>query len=144
VGGSYTLSGRAGLEGLAELHQLVEQVGRDHPELPSSDLAMMETAIIEVVGNVVEHGTPPGTIAYDFHLEVTTEHLRASLVETGDPVPMRAKSGDQDHELAESGRGLPLARAALSELRYERRGGLNAWTLTRLLRRQDHGSPQSP
>jgi serine/threonine-protein kinase RsbW len=133
VGGSYRLSGRAGIGGLAALHALVERVGRDHPELRASDLAMMETAVIEVVGNVVEHGTPPGAIGYDFCLEVTADHLHALLLETGDPVPMRARGDDQDLELAESGRGLAIARAVLSELRYERRGELNAWTLTRAL-----------
>jgi serine/threonine-protein kinase RsbW len=141
VGGSYTLSGRAGLDGIAALHLLVERVGHDHPELEPSDLAMMETAVIEVLGNVVEHGTPPGAIGYDFRLDVTGGHLRALLLETGDPVPMRAKGPDEDDELAESGRGMAIARAALSELRYERRGEVNAWTMTRVLPRRDGAQP---
>ena len=142
MGGSYTLSGRADIEWLAALHRLVERVGHDHPELRPSDLAKMETAIIEVIGNVVEHGTPPGAIGYEFSLEVADDRLQALLLETGDPVPLRAMDQDQDHELAESGRGLGIARAVLSELRYERRGDLNAWTLTRSLTPRDHDSPQ--
>jgi serine/threonine-protein kinase RsbW len=137
VGGSYTLEGHADVDGLAQLHQLIERAGGQHPEVEPLDLAMLETAVIEIAGNVVEHGTPPGQIRYAFHLEITGEHLRGLLVETGDPV--RMSEGVMEHdELSESGRGLGLARAVLTELRYERRGDTNAWVMTRLLEpRQD-------
>jgi serine/threonine-protein kinase RsbW len=100
---------------------------------------MLETALIEIAGNMVEHGTPPGQIRYTFSLEITDEHLHGLLVETGDPVRVGQGGPLQHDDLAESGRGLGLARAALTELRYERRGDTNAWLMTRLLERpQDH------
>ena len=34
-------------------------------------------------------------------------------------------------EMAESGRGLPLASAALDELDYRREGSSNVWTMVR-------------
>ena len=142
MAGSYALEGRATAAGLTSLHELVERIRDEHPEVDPVDLAMLETAVLELAGNVVEHGTPPGAIGYDFCLEVTADHLHALLLETGDPVPMRARSDDQDHELAESGRGLAIARAVLSELRYERRGELNAWTLTRALSPGEDDGPR--
>jgi serine/threonine-protein kinase RsbW len=128
------------VHGLAQLHQLIEQAGGDHPEIEPLDLAMLETALIEIAGNVVEHGTPPGEIRYEFRLEITDQHLHGLLVETGDPVRVREGVLVEHDELAESGRGLRLARAVLTELRYERRGDTNAWVMTRLLEgRQDQG-----
>jgi serine/threonine-protein kinase RsbW len=138
VGGSYTLEGHADVDWLAQLHQLMERAGGDHPEIEPLDLAMLETALIEIAGNVVEHGTPPGQIRYSFHLEVTGEHLHGLLVETGDPVRMSEGEVEERDELSESGRGMGLAHAVLTELRYERRGDTNAWVMTRLLEpRQD-------
>jgi serine/threonine-protein kinase RsbW len=130
VGGSYTLRGNAGADGLTLLHELMERVGSDHPGIEPLDLSMMETAVIEVAGNVVEHGTPPGALHYEFRLEVTKDHLRALFLDTGDPVPTPADGSVHD-DLAESGRGLWIARGALDELRYERRGATNAWIMTR-------------
>jgi serine/threonine-protein kinase RsbW len=132
VGGSYTLEGPADVAGLAQLHQLFERAGGDHPEVEPLELALLETALIEIAGNVVEHGTPPGQIRYAFHLEITAERLLGLLLESGDPVRLGDGVAAPD-ELSESGRGLGLARAALTELRYERRGNTNAWVMTRLL-----------
>lgn len=132
MGGSYSISGLATDAGLTELHDLLDRVRAECPELAASDLAMLETALIEIAGNVVEHGTPPGGIRYEFGLEVADDGLRGRLVDDGDEVVLQAESGNPD-AMAESGRGLLLARAALTELRYERRGGRNVWLLTRLL-----------
>ena len=133
MGGSYTSRGRATVDGLAVLHDLLERARVEHPEVEALDLAMLETALIEIVGNVVEHGTPPGALSYEFWLEIDGDELRGLLVETGDAVVLQPGSRDGD-TWSESGRGLPLARAALTELRYERRqDGTNAWTMTRQL-----------
>lgn len=128
--GSYGLEGPATVEGLTALHELVERVGRDYPEIDAGDLAMLETAVLEVAGNVVEHGTPPHQIWYWFSVEVTPDGLEALLVDTGDPLPA-FDGAAADDPMAESGRGLALARAALTELTYERRDDSNAWRMTR-------------
>jgi serine/threonine-protein kinase RsbW len=130
MGGSYGIRGRATEAGLTELHGLIDRVRSDHPELPTMELAMLETAVIELAGNMVEHGTPPGGIDYTFVLDVTADGLYGFLRDNGDPVPL-PPGPDTSEPLAESGRGLELARAVLSELRYERLGDQNAWFLTR-------------
>ncbi len=134
MGGSYTVAGKVEVEGLELLHDLMAQVGRDHPEVEPVDLSMLETAVIEIAGNVVEHGTPPDGVRFEFQLEVTDGQLRAQLVDTGDPiVPVPVlDAAPGDDPLAESGRGFPIAFAVLSELRYERRGATNAWIMTRV------------
>ena len=131
MAGSYQVSGRATDAGLTELHDLLDEVRSEHPELAASELAMLETAVIEVAGNVVEHGTPPGGLSYEFDLQVGADGLRGRLTDDGDQVPLPPGDDDPD-EMAESGRGLLLAQAVLTELRYERQGDRNVWYLTRL------------
>ena len=131
MSGSYAVEGPATVDALDALHELVAQVGRDHPEVDAADLALLETATLEVAGNVVEHGTPPQRVWYWFSLQVTPEALRAVLVDSGDPLP-ELEAAPADDPMAESGRGLALARAALTELTYERQGDRNAWRMTRV------------
>ena len=131
MAGSFLISGRATDAGLTELHDFMDMVRSEHPELAASELAMLETAVIEVAGNVVEHGTPPGGLRYEFALEVSADGLRGQLTDDGDQVSLSSDTDDPD-EMAESGRGLLLAQAVLTELRYERQGDRNVWYLTRL------------
>jgi len=130
VGGSYTLRGNVGVDGLALLHELMERVSGDHPGIEPLDLSMLETAVIEVAGNAVEHGTPPGALHYEFRLEISADRLDGLFLDSGDAVPIPVEGSGED-DLAESGRGLRIARGALDELRYERRGARNAWIMTR-------------
>ncbi len=133
MGGSrYVTSGQATEAGLVELHDLLDQVRSEHPEVAESDLAMLETAVIEIAGNVVEHGTPPGGIHYEFTLDVSGDGLCARLTDSGDEVALEPPGAAPD-AMAESGRGLLIARAVLTELRYDRQEGQNVWSLTRLL-----------
>ena len=46
------------------LRDLLEAVGREHPDLDRGALMLFETAVIEVAGNVVEHGRPPGQVQW--------------------------------------------------------------------------------
>jgi serine/threonine-protein kinase RsbW len=141
MGGEYAVSGRATGSGLTELHELIDRVRTEHPELEAGELTMLETAVIEVAGNVVEHGRPPGDVRYEFVLEIGGDGLRGTLVDDGDRVVLPER-GDQD-EMAESGRGMLLAHAVLSELRYERQGDRNVWFLTRSRPAAPGGEPVS-
>jgi serine/threonine-protein kinase RsbW len=133
VTGRYVVSGRATETGLTELHELIDRVATEHPHLDPTELAMLETAVIEVAGNVIEHGTPPGGITYDFVLEVCSDGLRGTLTDDGDQVVLPPRPEERD-PLEESGRGMMIAHAVLSELRYERCADRNQWSMTRLHR----------
>lgn len=116
--------------------ELLEQVGRDHPGVSARDLMLFTTAVMEIAGNVVEHGRPEGQVRWQFTLDVGEETLLAVLSDSGE-----AYGGQPDAEAAmpdvwaESGRGFALAGAVLDDLRYERAEDRNRWHLVR--RRSD-------
>lgn len=128
-GESYSLRGLAVPEGLASLHELLARAAREHPSLPPTDVMMLETAVMEIAGNVIRHGKPSGAVNWTFILEVGPP-LRATLADSGEEYA-EIWTGDMPDEMAESGRGLALADAALDQLVYERRGIINVWTMTR-------------
>jgi serine/threonine-protein kinase RsbW len=133
MSGDYLLDGLAVPESLNLLHDLLEQVGQDHPELAPSDLMLFETAVIEVAGNVVEHGQPSGQVRWRFRLAVREDSLEASLSDSGEEYPGGAWGTDMPEAMEEDGRGLALATAVLDSLVYERSGEVNQWSMVRRL-----------
>jgi serine/threonine-protein kinase RsbW len=132
--GEYALDGLAVPETLNLLHDLLARVGREHPGVGAEDLSMFETAVIEIAGNMVEHGVAPGGVTYGLRLDVRPDRLVATLWESGEPVPdAEGRSADELPEVwSERGRGLALAGTVLDELTYQRVAGGNRWQLTRL------------
>jgi serine/threonine-protein kinase RsbW len=131
--GDYVLDGLAVPDSLDLLHDLLEQVGVEHPELAASDLMLFETAVIEVAGNVVEHGKPPGEVRWQFRLAVRPDRLEGTLSDSGEEYPGGAWGTDMPDTMEEDGRGLALATAVLDSLVYERAGDVNEWTMVRRL-----------
>jgi serine/threonine-protein kinase RsbW len=133
VAGDHTLTGLAVPEGLDELHDLLEQVGAQHPDVSSADLMLFQTAVIEIAGNVVEHGQPPGGVHWTFSIDVLTDRIEATLADDGKPFEDTRALADAEmpDTEAEDGRGFALASQVLDELSYERRGGANVWAMVR-------------
>lgn len=135
AGDRYRVEALAVPESLNLLHDLLERVGAECPDVGRDDLAMFETAIIEIAGNVVEHGCPPGAVVYTFGLEVAADRLVGELSDSGEafarPDVSAAGAEEPPDVFAEDGRGLFLANAVLDELTYERAGGRNVWHMVR-------------
>ena len=129
MAGEYRVDTLAVPETLNLLHDLLDRVREEHPELESTDVMLFETAVIEIANNVVEHGRPPGTIRYSFVLDIDGDRLLGHLSDGGPPLEESERSmPDID---SEHGRGLALARVALDDLGYERVGDHNEWTMVR-------------
>lgn len=131
MSGEYALRGVAVPESLDLVQDLLVLVRSDHPDISETDLSMFETAIAEIHGNVVKHGRPPGDVVYAFSLTVHPDRLVGFLADTGEAATDLSELPLVD-AMAESGRGLWLARATLDELLYVRAGDRNTWKMTRL------------
>jgi serine/threonine-protein kinase RsbW len=127
--GDYRVDTLALPETLGLVHELLDRVRAEHPDVAPADLTLMETAVIEIATNVVEHGRAPGTIHYSFTLEVRPDRLLGRLRDAGPPLPESERPmPDTD---SEDGRGLAIARVALDDLGYRRVDGHNEWTMLR-------------
>jgi len=129
----YRLEGLSVPEELDRLQDLLERAAADHPEVSSTDLIMFETAVVEIAGNVVQHGRPQGEVRWEFRLQVLPDRLDACLSDGGAAFEHVAATEMPDEE-AESGRGMPLAAAALDRLEYSRIFDVNHWEMVRLRR----------
>ena len=107
----------------------------DAPGVEGTDRILFETALVEIVGNLVEHArTASGDpVSLDLTLSVDAGAVRARLRDDGgwpppdaDPAMARLPLD----ELAEGGRGLAMA-SAVADVRHTRLVEGNVWTVVR-------------
>jgi len=131
---------RSELGALDDLHAALAELWAAAPGVAAGERTAFTTAVAEVLANVVRHAQVPPGCRIEVELRADGPRLRAEIVDDGepyrepdveDPVPTAADGDGLDVlDLAESGRGLPIARA-IATVAYERDGGRNRWTVER-------------
>lgn len=123
-----TVEGCGGAECLDRVAAAVGALWEAQPEVGDADRLLFETAVVELVGNVVEHAL--ATAHAVVHLGASPEHLWVEVHAPGPTVEV-----DLDPPLppddSRSGRGIPLVRRTTHELTLTRDGGVNVWRAVR-------------
>ncbi|UKF24389.1 MULTISPECIES: ATP-binding protein [Clavibacter] len=124
-------------ESLAAVHAVIAAVWDQASDVSDEERMLFETAVVEIAGNVVEHGVSVGERAgypVTFTMTVICQHDRivALFEDDGKPAVVDLTRVSMPDDLSESGRGLALAQAVLDDLTYERTDGSNRWRLVRL------------
>lgn len=134
--GRLELSAPATPEMLDLLHAVLEQLWASHQDVGTTDRVRFETAVIEILGNIVEHAyeidatVAPGSRRFDVTLTATDTELVATFGDDGVPMGIDLSAVAMPDDLAESGRGLAIAMASVDDLSYERVDNRNLWRLT--------------
>lgn len=115
---------------LDRVHDALALLWRSAGDVGETDRIALETAVVEVAGNVVRHGADHGPGG---HLLLRSDGTRlvAEITQPGPP-PVVDLDGPMPGADAESGRGLALTRM-LVDLTCTERGGATLWTLSRPL-----------
>ena len=119
-----------GLDAIHESIARLRKVARRDADDPA--VVRFETAVAEIGNNALTHGRVGTDRPVDYVLHWDGDTVVASLVDGGPPVELRwahtMPPADSD-----AGRGIPLARALVDDLRYQRRGPINSWMLIKRL-----------
>jgi anti-sigma regulatory factor (Ser/Thr protein kinase) len=94
--------------------------------ISQGDLIRFESAVMEVVDNIVVHG---GATQLWVSIDVAGGWIRAVAEDNGPRSPVELEAAEMPSDLEESGRGLAMATSLLDEFRYERDHQRNVWTL---------------
>jgi serine/threonine-protein kinase RsbW len=145
IGGGTPAPGRLELSAPADpaildlVHAMLEHLWQAHTDVADRDRFRFETAVIEILGNIVEHAyeldhtapppPPEESRRFDICLSADDGELVASFGDNGLPVHLDLGHVAMPDEMAESGRGLALAAAAVDEVEYDRVEGRNHWRL---------------
>jgi serine/threonine-protein kinase RsbW len=130
----HTLNWAAPPDDVEAVHDFLESIWPDFPEVDSMDRMIFETAIVELASNVIEHADP-GQEGISCVLVVhTVDHtLRAELRDTAQAGAFRLSTRVMPGSEAESGRGIALIQAMVDKVSYERSGEFNVWTISKSL-----------
>ena len=111
----------------------IEAIWAHDPTVAVADRVRFEMAVVEIVGNIVEHAyeadAASGGRMLTVELRLTPDEVEATLSDNGLPAELDLGSVTMPDEDAVSGRGLALAVAAIDDLGYERVDGRNHWRL---------------
>ena len=124
------VDGCEGPDCLERVHAACEALWRDVPDVDGTDRLLFETAVVELVGNAVEHAPGPG--GSTVLLGASADALWVEVRAPGPPVEV-----DLDAPLppddAPSGRGIPLVRRTTDTLTLTREQDVNVWRAVRAL-----------
>lgn len=131
------LMARADPDILELVHAAMAHLWSGHEDVDDITRIKFETAVIEILGNIIEHayrvdaelGEAGRARRFQLVLGISDRKVMAAFGDNGEPVALDLGNAEMPGEDAESGRGLPLARAALDVLDYERIDGRNVWRL---------------
>ena len=129
----HELSGPVGPGCLEKVDLLLQEVWATSARVSETDRTMFETAVIEIAGNIIQHGSVEASINCTLTIEVYPDRLDARFSDDGIQAQVDPDAASMPDAFAESGRGLAIAKAALHALAYERHNNKNIWTLSRLL-----------
>lgn len=115
-----------GPETLDEVQSALDTFWARHDQVPDGVRMEVGIAAAEIAANIVEHGAP-GSL----HMEiaVVSNEVQVEFTDSGDPAEIDLFAVRMPDELAEGGRGLALAQAALRLLAYFRDELGNHWRL---------------
>ncbi|MDJ0325481.1 ATP-binding protein [Cryobacterium sp. PH31-AA6] len=113
------------------VHATLESIWEERGDIDEMDRMMFDTALIELVSNVIQHASSTTTIVCRLDVTADDNALRAVLVDTADPPGIDTGRREMPDEFAESGRGLAFIQALVTVFEYERMEGGNVWTITK-------------
>lgn len=116
---------------LGKVHNLLAEMWSTSTDVSELDRIMFETAVMEIAANIVQHASDKGRIKCNVILGVYPDRLDALFKDDGRIAHVDVNAAELPDALAESGRGLAMARAAVDILKYERLNGHNFWKLNR-------------
>lgn len=129
--GTAALEAAAAPDFPAEIQRTLDVAWVDHGEVPESIRTEVAIASAEVGNNILEHAGRGRDLRIHMEVRVPGDHVRIEFTDDGLPVALDLdlSAVHMPDAMAENGRGLALARAALADLSYERVEAGNRWTL---------------
>jgi anti-sigma regulatory factor (Ser/Thr protein kinase) len=117
--------------GFDAVHSLLEKLWIDAPYVGTLDRVGFETALMELVSNVFQHGESEVTPLCTLTVNTYSDRIECSLLDAGTPRELQLTGRSMPDEFAESGRGILLIQALVNELSYTRQGDRNRWHMVK-------------
>ena len=124
-----TLAFRTPPDDIELVHDLLDSLFAERADVGARDRMEFETALVELVSNVIQHAVSTTAVLCRLVVTVDDEALRAELVDTADPPGVDTGPREMPDAFAESGRGIALIQALVTDFDYERTASRNLWSI---------------
>lgn len=114
---------------LEAVHSVLEGFWVVCQRVPDAARVLVDLAVAEIGANIIKYAGGGRPVRMQMDVRCLADKVEVRFCDDGDPFELDLDSLDMPDELAESGRGLPLARSILSLLRYHRDDDGNHWLL---------------
>jgi serine/threonine-protein kinase RsbW len=128
---AHTLVLRSPKDNVNLVHSFLEVLWADRLDVGELDRMAFETALIELVSNVIEHADTGQGVTCNITVSVDDSTLVANLSDTADAGEIQVSGRVMPDTDAESGRGIALIQMLVDDLQYERVGEKNLWSISR-------------
>ena len=122
---------------LDDVQAALETFWSQHDHVPADVRLEVEIAAAEIAANILEHGCAAGL---QMEVQVDSNEVQVEFTDSGLPAEIDLFAIRMPDEVAECGRGLAIAQAALRLLAYFRDELGNHW---RLVSKAFPGNPKS-
>ena len=122
---SHVLTTSAKPEALEEFEGLLAKAWSENSRVPESIRIQVGIAVGEIGSNIIKHGS---CVTVRMEIRALPNEVWVEFEDDGGPAQVDLDNVSLPDDMAETGRGLALARAALAQLSY-RRDTVNRWTL---------------
>ena len=123
--------------GFDAVHSLLGNLWIEAPYVETLDRIGFETALIELVSNVFQHGDSEMNPICTITVTTYSDRIECSLLDAGTPRELLLTGRSMPDEFAESGRGIILIQSLVNELSYTRDGDRNRWHMVKKTSRPD-------
>lgn len=114
------------------VHDFLVGVWDEAASVSEIDRMSIETALIELAANVMQHADSDGSgLACEFHIVIDEGQIAITVRDTGEPGEIQLIGAEMPELDAESGRGVALITALVDEVAYTQEDGHNVWRLRR-------------
>ncbi|QHC61759.1 ATP-binding protein [Rathayibacter festucae] len=124
-----TLAFRTPPDDIELVHDLLDSLFGERADVGARDRMEFETALVELVSNVIQHAVSTTAVLCRLVVTVDDEALRAELIDTADPPGVDTGPREMPDAFAESGRGIALIQALVTDFDYERTASRNLWSI---------------
>ncbi len=122
---------------IGQVQTVLAGIWAAHPEIELIDQMSAETAIVELVTNVVRYALRGDGAVAELRLALGSDELRADVSDLGPEFTGDLHHVSMPEPTAESGRGLSVIIALVDVFTYSRLSGTNHWSIVRRLTAPD-------
>jgi serine/threonine-protein kinase RsbW len=126
IGHNLNLDIKGGSGALSEIQSALDSLWPSNAHVRCSIRNQVAMAVAEIAANIIEHARAS---SIRMEVRIHPNEVEVKFTDNGRPAEIDLTSVRMPGAMAERGRGLAIALAALQEVSYCRRGSANHWRL---------------